>query len=37
MKETNKTQEWAELGFRSRRAYEEWKNELAEDIQHGYC
>ena len=32
-----KIPEWKQLGFKTRRAYEEWSRELAEDIRHEYC
>ena len=34
---SNNMPELTELGFRSHIASEEWKNELVEDIRHGYC
>lgn len=29
--------EWKRKGFNSRREYDEWRNEMLEDIRHGYC
>ena len=29
--------EWKSKGFNSRKEYDEWHNEMLEDIRHGYC
>ena len=37
MGERNKNPEWKKQGFNTRKDYEEWSRELAEDVRHGYC
>ena len=33
----SKLPEWKRKGFASRREYEEWRNDMLEDVRYGYC
>lgn len=36
-KENKKIPYWKEKGFNSKKEYDEWYNEIMDDIRHGYC
>lgn len=33
----SKTPYWKQKGFNSKKEYNEWYNEILDDIRHGYC
>lgn len=37
IKKNKKLPYWKEKGFNSKKEYDEWYNEILDDIRHGYC